>query len=243
MKAILVDDEESARDVLENLLLRFCPEVELAAKCENLKEAVTAIERYHPQVVFLDIEMPNYAGYEIVKFFDPIPFHIIFITAYEQYAVRAFEIAAVDYLLKPVEISRLKSAVERVQQRVDTDQQSQRLDLLGKSLETRKLNNLVVTDRGQQHVLSIADIIAIEAMESYCEIYTLKKNYTVSKNLKHYEMLLEDSGDFIRSHKSWLINKKYLQSYQKTELTLHLAGGITARLSKYKKAEFEEKIR
>lgn len=243
LSAILVDDEESARDVLEHLLLRFCPNVELKAKCESLPEAVKSIEEHHPHLVFLDIEMPNYAGYEIVNFFDDIQFHIIFVTAYEKYAIRAFEIAAVDYLLKPIEIARLTAAVARVQQRVDTIQQTQRLDLLGKNLQTNKLNNLIVADRGQQHVVAIDTIVAIEAMEAYCEIHTLTKKYTVSKNLKHYEVLLENTSEFIRTHKSWLINKMHLISYQKTELTLQLKGGISAKLSKYKKAEFEAQIR
>ncbi|MGL4597265.1 MAG: LytR/AlgR family response regulator transcription factor, partial [Bacteroidia bacterium] len=97
IRAILVDDEESARDVLQNLLLRFCPEVELIAKCENILEAVELIKKEEPDLVFLDIEMPNYAGYEIVSFFEKINFQIIFITAYDQYAIRAFEIAAIDY--------------------------------------------------------------------------------------------------------------------------------------------------
>jgi two-component system LytT family response regulator len=110
IKAIIVDDEESARDVLQNLLLLFCPNVEVVAKCENVLKAVDAINKEQPDLVFLDIEMPNYAGYEIVNFFDKINFEIIFVTAYDQYAVRAFEVAAIDYLLKPIDIDRLKAS-------------------------------------------------------------------------------------------------------------------------------------
>src|SRR6478735_3401789 len=116
IRAILVDDEESARDVLQNLLQRFCPEVTLVAKCENVMLAVDVIKKEKPDLVFLDIQMPNYAGYEIVKFFDKVDFEIVFITAYDQYAIRAFEIAAIDYLLKPIDIDRLKLAVKRVKQ-------------------------------------------------------------------------------------------------------------------------------
>ena len=114
IRAILVDDEESARDVLENLLKRFCPEVELLAKCTNVEQAVASIRELQPDLVFLDIEMPNYAGYEIVKFFPEINFELIFVTAYDKYAIRAFEVSAVDYLLKPIDIDRLKNAVSRV---------------------------------------------------------------------------------------------------------------------------------
>lgn len=242
LRAILVDDEESARDVLENLLLRFCADVELVAKCENITNAVETIEKEQPDLVFLDIEMPNYAGYEIVNFFKQINFDIIFVTAYNQYAVRAFEIAAVDYLLKPIDIQRLKNAVARVVQHRDMEQQAQRLSLLGSTLEYKQLENIAISDKGQQHILPIEHIVAIEAQESYCIIHTADRQYIVSKNLKHFETLLEPLPRFIRVHKSWIINKKFLQHYSKSELTIQLSNGLVSKLSKYKKTEFEAAI-
>lgn len=242
LRAILVDDEESARDVLQNLLLRFCPEVELVAKCENVVQAVEVINKETPDLVFLDIEMPNYAGFEIVNFFTKINFEIIFVTAYDQHAIRAFEIAAIDYLLKPVDIERLKLAVGRVQQKQNIEQQAQRLSLLSNTLETKQLKNIVVTDKGQQHIIAIENIIAIEAQESYCTLHTTSKNFVASKNLKHFETVLESLPQFFRVHKSWLINKQFIQHYSKSDLNIQMTNGITAKLSKYKKAEFEEAI-
>jgi len=242
IRAILVDDEESARDVLQNLLLRFCPEVELLARCENLTSAVESIEKEQPDLVFLDIEMPNYAGFEIVNFFKQINFDIIFVTAYNQYAVRAFEIAAVDYLLKPIDIQRLKNAVARVVQHRDMEQQAQRLSLLSSTLEHKKMENIAISDKGQQHIVPIEQIVAIEAQESYCIIHTAGRQHIVSKNLKHFEKLLEPLPRFIRVHKSWIINKQFLQHYSKSELTIQLSNGIVSKLSKYKKNEFEAAI-
>ena len=242
IKALLVDDEESARDVLENLLLRFCPEVSLIAKCENVPQAVELIKTQNPDLVFLDIEMPNYDGYEIVKFFDKVNFEIIFITAYDQYAIRAFEIAAIDYLLKPIDIERLKLAVDRVKLRQNLELQSQRLSILSSTLETKQLKNIVVTDKGNQNILPIDSIIAIEAMESYCTIHTTDKKYIVSKNLKHFETVFENLPNFLRVHKSWLINKEYIKQYSKSELSIYLTNGLIAKLSKYKKADFETAI-
>jgi two-component system LytT family response regulator len=144
IKAILVDDEEGARDVLANLLLRFCPNVELLAKCSNIPEAVEQIKSLQPDLVFLDIEMPNYAGYEIVNFFEKIDFEIVFVTAYDQYAIRAFEIAALDYLLKPIDIERLKLAVERVLIYSNKKLQEQRLQVLQESMSTKTLSNIIV---------------------------------------------------------------------------------------------------
>jgi len=242
LKALIVDDEESARDVLENLVLRFCPDVTIIGKSKNVLEAVETIKIEQPDIVFLDIEMPNYAGYEIINFFEEVNFEIIFVTAYDQYAIRAFEIAAIDYLLKPVDIERLKLAIERVQQQRDLEQQAQRLSLLKNTLESSEINNIVVSDRNQQHVIPIELIIAIEAQESYCVIHTAEKQFIASKNLKHFETLLESLPRFFRVHKSWLINKDHLKQYSKTELSIQLSNGLMTRLSKYKKAEFEEAI-
>lgn len=242
LQAILVDDEEGARDVLANLLLRFCPEVELLAKCSNIPDAVDQIKSLQPDLVFLDIEMPNYAGYEIVNFFDQIDFSIVFVTAYDQYAIRAFEIAAIDYLLKPIDISRLKQAIERAIHHSNKIEQDQRLEVLKDSMTNKSLSTIVVSDKGQQHIIPLEKIIAIEAQESYCLLHTSEKQLVASKNLKHFEKMLEEDLRFFRVHKSWLINKEHLKHYSKSELTIHMSNGIITRLSKYKKAEFEDAL-
>lgn len=242
IRAILVDDEEGARDVLENLLRRFCPEVELISKCENVLQAVEVIKTQQPDLVFLDIEMPNYSGFEIVTFFKEINFEIIFVTAYDQYAIRAFEVAAIDYLLKPIDIERLKNAVARVVQQRNIEQQSQRLSLLSNTLESKQLKNIVISDKGQQNIIAIDHIIAIEAQESYCTIHTSDKTFVASKNLRHFETVLENIPQFFRVHKSWLVNKDCIKHYSKSDLSIQLSNGLTTKLSKYKKAEFEEAI-
>lgn len=239
LKAIVVDDEESARDVLENLLTRFCEGVDVVAKCASVPAAIQTIKDLKPDVVFLDIEMPQYAGYELVNFFDTIDFEMIFVTAYDQYAIRAFEIAAIDYLLKPVDIERLRKSVDRVRERRSTEDQLSRLNVLKNNLETKDVKNLVISDKGQQHIVSLDSIIAIEAQESYCIIHTSQRNYVASKNLKHFETFLEDDQRFFRVHKSWIINKDHLLNYSKSELTIQLSNDISTKLSKYKKAEFE----
>ena len=115
IKTIVVDDEESARDVIKNLLVRFCPDIEIVDICTSVPEAVESIKIHKPQLVFLDIEMPNYAGFEIVNFFEEVNFEIVFLTAYEQYAIKAFEISAIDYLLKPISFARFSRAISKVQ--------------------------------------------------------------------------------------------------------------------------------
>lgn len=242
IRAIIVDDEESARDVLDNLLRRFCPDVEVLNKYSNIPQAVEACKKENPDLVFLDIEMPNYAGFEIVNFFESVPFEIIFVTAYDKYALRAFEISAIDYLLKPVDIDRLKEAVSKVRKLSGLKQNAERLSLLSQTLQTKEVKNIMVADKGYQQVVPIDSIIAIEAEESYCTIHTSAKKYTVSKNLKHFETVLADNPLFFRVHKSWMISKKHILNYSKSELIINLTGGLEAKLSKYKKAEFEESL-
>jgi len=242
IKAILVDDEAAARDVLENLLKRFCPDINLVDKCSNVLEAVESIKLNQPNVVFLDIEMPNYAGFEIVKFFESVQFEIIFVTAYDKYAIRAFEIAAIDYLLKPIDIERLRESIAKLQTVVDFKHQAERLSLLSSTLETKLIKNISITERGIQHIIPINSIIAIEAQESYCYIHTDTKKYMVSKNLKSYETMFESLSHFVRVHKSWIINLNHMVNYSKSDLVINLTNGIVAKLSKYKKAEFEALI-
>lgn len=241
IRAVIVDDEESARDVLENLLLLFCNNVEIVAKCTNVMDAVTAISQLKPDVVFLDIEMPKYAGYEIVNFIDEIDFEIIFVTAYDQYAIRAFEVAALDYLLKPVNIERLQSSLQRVRMRITSlNHQKEQLQHLKNSIESKEVKSLLIFDKSEQQVLPFETIIALEAQESYTIIHTIDQTYVVSKNLRHFENTLEGIGRFFRAHRSWIVNKEHITSFSKTDLTICLTGQLTTKLSKYRKAEFEE---
>lgn len=240
LKAIIIDDEQRARDVLNNLIARFCPQVEVIALCENVLSAVELIKKQQPDIVFTDIEMPQYAGYELVNFIDKINFEIIFVTAYDQYAVRAFEVAAIDYLLKPVEIDRLREAVARVENRKGKMQQIENIAVLKEAIEKKKINNMIIFDKGQRYIVPLHSIIAIEACESYCLIFTTTTQLTASKNLKHFEMSLEGNTNFFRVHKSWIVNKNHIQHYSKTDLTIQLSNQIATKLSKYRKLEFEQ---
>jgi two-component system, LytTR family, response regulator len=239
LKAIIVDDEESARNVLSNLIIRFCPQIEIITTCSNVLDAVEAIKKDQPDVVFLDIEMPNYAGYEIVSFFEEINFEIIFVTAYDHYAIKAFEISAVDYLLKPVEIDRLKESVQKLHSKVELKSNQESYKALTENLKSDGVSKLVVRNSQGQSIINTNDIIAIEAQEAYSCIYTDNEKHLMSKNLKHFENVLSKNSDFFRSHKSWLINRSKVKSYSKSKFEILLESNITAKLSKYKKPEFE----
>ena len=239
-KAILVDDEESARNILSNLLTRFFPEIEIVAKCQDVEEAVLEINRTKPDLVFLDIEMPNYAGFEIVSFFKQINFEIIFVTAYDQYAIKAFETSAVDYLLKPIEIERLKSSIAKFKEKKATQFAAINYNVLTESLADNTIQKLVLPYKDSQKVVMLEDIIALEASDSYCKVHTTTgQEYIVSKNLKHFESLLEEKPNFVRTHKSWMVNIDHSVAYLPKTQTTELTNGLQAKVSRYKKADFD----
>ncbi len=242
LTAIIVDDEQSARDILVNLLGRFCPNVKVLGTYSNVPDAVEAIKVLKPQVAFLDIEMPNYSGFEIVDFFQEVEFEMVFITAYDKYAIKAFEVSAVDYLLKPIEIERLQLAVEKVEKRVG---QSRELNhkILAESLKSDTVSKIAVSVKGYQTIVEVTDIVAIEASESYSNIRMKDGTiHLVSKNLKHFENLLADNSNFFRSHKSWIVNLDMLNKYNRTTGEIDLKPNVIAKLSKYRKEEFESAL-
>jgi len=201
-KAIIIDDESSARSILEQLLNRFCPDIQVVGTGSNLMEGVEIIKAKEPHLVFLDVEMPKYAGYEITQFFDSIDFEIVFITAYDQYAIKAFEMSAVDYLLKPIDIDRLKSAVNKFKEKQTFTGMEKAFQALKSNLDNETFSRIIIPHQGQQKVIKTSEVIAFEASEAYTSIHLEDGKYMVSKNLKHFENLLEEHPRFFRSHKS-----------------------------------------
>lgn len=242
LNAIIVDDEESARNVLSNLIARFCPEINILNTFSNVVDAVDYIKKKQPDIVFLDIEMPNYAGYELVSFFEKVTFEIIFVTAYDNFAIRAFEVSAVDYILKPVEIERLQEAVTKLIAKNNLKVNSENYKTLTENLKSDIVSKIIVRTNNGQEVVLVKDIIAIEAKEAYSCIHTISENYLMSKNLKHYETIFVNDKTFFRSHKSWIINLNHIVKFSKSNFEIELSNKIIAKLSKYKKPDFEHII-
>ncbi|MCJ8292701.1 MAG: response regulator [Flavobacteriales bacterium] len=243
IKAILVDDERRARNVLSNLLARCCPEINILAECSTVLDAVEEINRLHPDVVFLDVQMPNYAGYEIVKFFDTIDFEIIFVTAYDKYAIKAFELSAIDYLIKPISRSRLAEAVEKLSEKTSEKHKLADYSVLLNSMQEKEFKQIVIPELGNRRVLELNSIVAIEADGAYSRVY-LKDDQmiTVSKTLKYFESVLPEDTDFFRSHRAWIINLKHLQLFNKTMRTVVLAENVIAKVSRNNVSKFQKII-
>ena len=244
IKAILIDDEQSARNVLTNLLSRTSSNIEIIATCSNLTEGVDEIKKLQPNVVFLDVQMPNYAGYEIATFFDKIDFEIIFVTAYDQYAIKAFELNAIDYLIKPIDRNKLSKALDKLENRLDQKATLINYQNLLNTIKNKEFKQLVIPEIGNRRIINLDDIIAIEADGSYSKIYLKDgKVITISKNLKYFENRLPKESSFFRSHRAWIVNLTYIKNLNKKDLTITLKDTvIKAKISRTRVTNFEHVI-
>jgi two-component system LytT family response regulator len=215
IKAIVVDDEAPSREVMTNYLRDYCRDVEVAATASSVKTAYRAIRRHNPDVVFLDIELPDGKGFDLLQMFTNIDFRVIFVTAYSEYAIRAFRVNAADYLLKPVKIDELNSAVERIRAENRWSYDQDKFAGLLKTLTENSvvMPSIVVPNIKGFEVLKINEIILCKA-DGYCTNFLLEGNrkVTSSKNLKYYEDLLREHN-IIRVHHSYLVNISHVQSY------------------------------
>ncbi|RKD91665.1 LytR/AlgR family response regulator transcription factor [Mangrovibacterium diazotrophicum] len=216
IKAILVDDEKNGRENLRGLLQQYCPEVSLLAEAQNALQAIDLIQEHQPDLVFLDIEMPGGNGFKVLEFFKEPQFSVIFVTAYDHYAIQAIRFSALDYILKPIDLLLLKSAVNRFVEQKSTE--DKRLEQFLKN-ETRTKENkriaLPMTD--MINYIEINCIIKCQGEANYTRFYlTGGKEYLVSKSLVEYEEILNGFG-FFRTHKSFLVNVSHIVSFVKTD--------------------------
>ncbi len=243
IKAIIIDDESAARDVLSNLIARSSAPIEIVGTGHDLLSGIDLIKQHSPDVIFLDVQMPNYAGYEIADLVDPIDFEIIFVTAYDQYAIKAFELSAVDYLVKPISRQRLNESLQKLHVRIEEKAAKTNYQLLLDTIRGKELGKLVISELGGKRVIQLKDLIAIEAKGAYSHLIMKdQKPILVSKNLSHFESVLPDCDTFFRSHKSWIVNLDHLNKLNKSKGELVLSDDITARISKYRFTDFQDAI-
>lgn len=212
--AIIVDDEPNNRENLQHLLIKHCPGIEIVGQAASVAEAIHLVKTTSPEVVFLDIEMPDGNGFSLLEKLQPIDFQVIFVTAFDSYALNAIKFSALDYILKPIDRDELKGAVAKLKT-LQNDQQHQ-LSNLNNFLkgEARKIA-LNLSD--EIRLVELSNIIRIEADNNYCR-FVLKGDETVlvSKHLGHFYDILKNQG-FARVHQSHLINKACLERYVKKD--------------------------
>ena len=215
ISAIIIDDEVRARVSLQLLLEEYCPNIKVIEQCETLAEGIKAINKFKPNIVFLDIEMPAHSGLELFDFFneEEIDFSVIFTTAYSQYAIKAFKFSAIDYLLKPIHPEELVEAVKRFEKT-----KSQNIKILKENLDQNKLNKIAVPTGNSILFLETDQILYVKGEGSYCEIVLLNGEKIIcSRYLKNFEDILSNYNNFLRVQKSYIANLNYVSVYNKSD--------------------------
>lgn len=220
VKAIVLDDEKHCVESLCLDIERYCPEVEVVAALTSAKECLSAIKKLRPELLFLDIEMPWMNGFELLEYLYPTDFEVIFVTAYDSYAVQAFRASAVDYLMKPVDKNDLIDAVEKVKTRISNNgrtEQAHIRTLLDDYFSKRKVSKIALPDKDGQKFVELDQIMYVEASSNYSNLHLADGNtLLVTLTLKHIDSKLDDER-FIRVHHSFIINMDHVTQYVKSD--------------------------
>lgn len=242
IRAIIVDDEPNARRALRGVLEENFGHVEVLAECKDVPEAVKMIHKLKPDLVFLDIEMPGYNGFELLDFFDQqsMNFKIIFVTAYSDYSLRAFEISAVDYILKPVRPEHIERALKKIQ--IDNPSDNIQYKVLKENFSNHLDKKIVLQTAETIFVVKMDDIIYMQAEGSYTRFYTTTHGVlTITKKLIDFEYL-ENAGPFFRTHRSYIVNLNYIKKVDKKDFLLIMHNDAEVYLAQDKKNLLLEKI-
>lgn len=235
MRAILIDDEKSNLENLQTLLEKHCPQITIVATAQNVSDSVNAIEKYLPDLVFLDIQMGKQTGFDVLKLLPSRNFEVVFVTAYDQYGIQAVKFAALDYLLKPIDIEELMSAVNKAERKLATQMQTSQLDFLLQQLKKPEtsISKIALPMQSEIRYVPLPEIIRCEADSTYTHFFLSSgEKILVSKSLKEYADLLRPNG-FLRTHQSHLVNPNYVKSWLKEDGgILLLTSGETIPVSK-----------
>jgi two-component system LytT family response regulator len=218
MKAILIDDEPLSRELLRTYLKAF-PEVEVIEECGDGFEGVKAIQQHKPDVIFLDIQMPKISGFEMLELLDESP-SVIFVTAFDEYAIKAFETNAVDYLLKPFSEERLQKAMQKLADKSSEGNVSKLVD--GMAMSPYQSNRIVVKTGQKIKIIQHHEVKYMEADDDYVRIVTAEGPFLKNKTMSFYEQTL-DPTQFIRVHRSYIVNISQITRIDPFQKETHLA--------------------
>lgn len=232
IKALIIEDEQNTLEVLKKMLHLLHFEIEIVGETGYVQEAVTLIQQLQPQLVFMDIQLEDGTGFSILEKLKNIDFQLIFTTAYDQYAIKAFKFCAIDYLLKPIDPQELELALNRAITSINKQENYQ--ELLNR-INNKSEDNIVLKTTEQKHIVPVNSIIRLEADGAYTIFITISKQLIVSKNLKFYQDLLKK--DFIRCHQSHLVHKKHIKGFNND--VLYLSNGDNIPISRRNKSDIK----
>ncbi len=214
-KVLIIDDENRTRDLIAKMIDSFGYDVETIPEGENVQSAIAAIEKHQPDIVFIDIQMPDGTGFDVIRSIEDKQFEVVFITAHEEFAIKAIKFSALDYLLKPVDTSELRSALDKALSTIDDRKEHTQFEALHKNIQPNEKRRLVLKTQESVHVVELEQIIRCEADRNYTSFFLKdNKKILVSKTLKEYETLLS-GHNFLRVQQSHLININYVDRYDK----------------------------
>jgi len=220
IKTVLIDDEPLSREIIKSYLKKF-PSIEVVDECNDGFDVVKSIQQHQPELVFLDIQMPKINGFEMLELISPMP-AVIFITAFDEFALKAFEANAIDYLLKPVAEDRFEKAVQKFLDKV-TPAETQTNSLLEKMAQTPTQNNRVVVKTGNKvKIIPIHEIQYLEADDDFVKIITAEGTFLKNKTMTFYEQTL-DAQQFVRVHRSYIVHISQITKIEPYQKETHLA--------------------
>lgn len=239
IKCVIIEDEPQAVTLLKNILASKFPTIEVLADFDKISTATQFIKQHKPNFIFLDVQLNGELGIDIANYLtkEELDFEIIFTTAYGGFALEAFALSAVDYILKPINEERLIEAVNRILKRhhVSLDQ----LKILQEVSTTDKIEKIVLSMNEKKIIVNVNDIVLLKADNVYTEFYLKSgEKHVVSKPLKEYELLLGEKNYF-KPHRSYIINTGFIKSYLKSSSEIEMVNGICVSLSRDRKKEFD----
>lgn len=234
IRAIIVEDEQISRDILRNYIAKYCPNVELLGEASNIEEAQKLIEKHELDLVFLDVEMPFGNAFDLLEKVENKTFEVVFVTAYDHYAIEALNNQATYYLLKPISIDELIKAVSLVTEIKEKENELENTILTPKT--TAVNGKITIPQQDGFEVVNIYDIVFCKADDNYTEVHFKDSKKLVSKTLKYFEDILKDNS-FARIHKSFLVNVNEITKYKKGKGgSVILSNGKEIMVSSSKKA-------
>ncbi len=211
MNVVIIEDEKNAQEVLENMLGLINKDINILGIAENVPDAIKLITHKKPQVIFLDIHLKNGTGFDVLEGLEDYKGKIVFTTAYENYAIKAFKYSAFDYILKPINPLELKTTITELSKEVNKSiKYKEMLKVHKESTEIKKDAKIILKTINNQYVIFIRDIIRCESEGAYTKFFLKNKTHLTSKNLKFYDEILSEHN-FIRTHQSHLVNSKYIK--------------------------------
>ncbi len=246
MKAIIVDDEMRGAQSLQKILHHIAPEIEVAALAHSGAEGIEAIQKHDPSLVFLDIQMPDMTGFDMLQKLKKINFSVVFTTAYDEFALKAFRFAAIDYLLKPIDIDDLSAAIQKVKQLnsvTPVESKAEPLAKLFSQIQKSGEKKLALPTNDGLLFIPVEEVVSLEAASNYTFFFTENNGkIVVSKTLGDFEELLE-ANDFFRVHNSYLINLHKIEKYIKGEGGyVVMTNGSSIEVSRRRKEEFMKRL-